>query len=410
MYDGTGLEDFSSEVTMFFEQNAEKKASLDADVVWGEGDDEVSIFVEVDAEVETWELAQAKGFRAARYDAGLGWITGPIEFGGRELGHAHESIFNAISDQYIIPTQRFFGIGLGMVGPTILLHAQEAIKRRYLRKLFRGDVIGCQLFSEPEAGSDLASVSTRAERDGDGWVINGQKVWTTGAHYADIGEILVRTDADAPRHEGLSAFVLDMKSPGVEVRPLRQMTGGSSFNEVFFSDVRIPDENRLGEINGGWQIALTTLLNERASIGAGGAASARLEFLDHQRLIRMMRHWGVNHDAVLRQEFARLYSALQIASWSGRRAMEGILATGVPGPELSMTKLVRTNNLQSASDFICNVLGPRLSADTGEWGTFAWTRFALGVPGLRIAGGSDEIQRKIIGEQVLGLPKEPQLR
>ena len=163
-----------------------------------------------------------------------------------------------------------YGIGLGMVAPTILAHATDEVKEAYLRPMYRGDIVGCQLFSEPSSGSDLASLQTRAVRDGDEWIVNGQKVWTSGAQFSDIGEIICRTDPDAPKHRGLTGFVVDMHAPGVEVRPLRQMTGGASFNEVFFTDVRMPDSHRLGEVNGGWTVALTTLMNERAAIGGGG--------------------------------------------------------------------------------------------------------------------------------------------
>jgi acyl-CoA dehydrogenase len=273
--------------------------------------------------------------------------------------------------------------------------------------MFRGDLIACQLFSEPGAGSDIASVATRAKRDGGDWVIAGQKVWTTGAQHADMGLILVRTDPTVPKHKGISAFLVDMRAAGVEVRPLRQMTGGASFNEVFFDEVRVPDEYRLGDVDDGWRIALTTLLNERASIGAGGEASARLEFLEPDRLIALLRQFGLDGDPVVRDRFAKIYIAQQVTRWNGERAMETILATGVPGPELSAAKLARTNLMRMIGDFLTDVLGPYLAADTGQWGTFAWTRFLLGVPGLRVAGGTDEIQKKIIGEQVLGLPKEP---
>ena len=168
-----------------------------------------------------------------------------------------------------MPNQGFFGIGLGMVAPTILDHAEADVAAEILPKMYRGDIVGCQLFSEPGAGSDLASLQMRAEADGDEWVITGQKVWTSGAHYSDIGEVICRTDPDLPKHKGLTGFIVDMKAPGVDVRPLRQMTGGANFNEVFFEEVRVPDTHRLGDVNDGWRVALTTLMNERASISSG---------------------------------------------------------------------------------------------------------------------------------------------
>ena len=214
------------------------------------------------------DLQRACEWRGKKYDAGFGWITGPVEYGGRGLPGAYEKAWNALEAQYQVPNQSAFTIGLGMVAPTILAHGSETAKEAYLAKMYRADIVACQLFSEPGAGSDLASLQTKAERDGDEWVITGQKVWTTGAHYSDIGEIIARTDADLPKHKGLTGFIVDMKAPGVEVRPLRQMTGGASFNEVFFNEVRVPDDDRLGDLNNGWNVALTTLMNERAAIGA----------------------------------------------------------------------------------------------------------------------------------------------
>jgi acyl-CoA dehydrogenase len=281
------------------------------------------------------------------------------------------------------------------------------VKERYLPKMWRGDIVGAQLFSEPGAGSDLAGLQTRAERDGDEWVINGQKVWTSGAQYADIGEIICRTDPDLPKHKGLTGFVIDMRAQGVEVRPLRQMTGGASFNEVFFTDLRVPDDHRLGDVNGGWSVALTTLLNERASIGAGSAGGGMGGIGNSARLIAMLDHSGLDRDPVFRQELAKVYAGFQVAKWNNQRAMDKIKAGQAPGPELSGAKLSLTANMQAVAAFVAKVLGPRMTADTGEWGTYAWSKFLLGVPGMRVAGGTDEVLRKIIGEQVLGLPKEP---
>ena len=225
---------------------------------------------EKDRAEELLDVQAACDFRRKRFDAGLGWITGPKEFGGRELPGAYERAYNQLEAKYQTPNMGVFTIGLGMVAPTILAHASDRAKDLYLEKLYRGDLVGCQLFSEPGAGSDLASLQTRAVRDGDEWIITGQKVWTSGAHYSDIGEIIARTDPDLPKHKGLTGFIVDMKAPGVEIRPLKQMTGGANFNEVFFTEVRVPDDHRLGDVNNGWNVALTTLMNERATIGGGG--------------------------------------------------------------------------------------------------------------------------------------------
>jgi acyl-CoA dehydrogenase len=402
------VDEFREEIVAFLEANATRKADEDKPFVWGEGDDDTSLFEEVDREVELQQLAESQKFRAKRYDAGLGWITGPRQYGGRELSQAHERAYGSVESKYSVPSGSFFGIGLGMVAPTILAHAQDHVKERYLPALYRGDIVGCQLFSEPGAGSDLAGLTTKAERDGDEWVLNGQKVWTSGAQYSDIGEILCRTDPDQPKHKGLTGFVVDMRAPGVDIRPLRQMTGGASFNEVFFNDVRVPDDHRLGDVNAGWSVALTTLLNERASIGAGGSAGGGIGGIGNAtRLIEMLRHFGLDQEPVFRDELARVYSGFQVAKWNNQRAMDKIKSGQAPGPELSGAKLSLTQNMRAVTEFVSKVLGPRLVADTGEWGTFSWNKMLLGLPGMRVAGGTDEVLHKIIGEQVLGLPKEP---
>ena len=262
------IDEFRAEATAFLDANAEPR-DTDQRFVWGEGDDDLALFEEVDPEAEQRQLAEAKAWRAKRFDAGFGYISGPVEYGGRELPAAYDRAYAQLEAKYAIPDQSFFGIGLGMVAPTILAHATDVVKEAYLAKMYRGDLVGAQLFSEPGAGSDLAGLQTKAVRDGDEWILTGQKVWTSGAQYSDIGEVICRTDADLPKHKGLTGFVVDMHAPGVEVVPLRQMTGGASFNEVFFNEVRVPDDHRLGDVNQGWSVALTTLMNERASIGAG---------------------------------------------------------------------------------------------------------------------------------------------
>jgi acyl-CoA dehydrogenase len=291
------------------------------------------------------------------------------------------------------------------VAPTIAAHARPEVAARYIAPLHRGDVIACQLFSEPGAGSDLASLSMRAERDGDSWVLNGQKVWTSNAHHAHIGEVICRSDPDAPKHAGMTAFLVDMSAPGVEVRPLRQMTGGAGFNEVFFTDVRVPDDHRLGEVGGGWGVAVTTLMNERASIGDGmGLGRGPGPF---ERLIALTREMGAADDPITRDRLARLWSQHKVNGWTARRAQAAMKATGVPGPEMSVLKLAGTLHLLDIADYTAAVLGPRVCADTGEWGTFAWSTLVCGVPGARLGGGTDEILRNVIGERVLGLPREP---
>ena len=273
--------------------------------------------------------------------------------------------------------------------------------------MWSADIVGCQLFSEPGAGSDLASLSTKALRDGEEWIITGQKVWTSGAQYSDIGEIICRTNPDLPKHKGLTGFIVDMHAPGIEIRPLRQMTGGASFNEVFFNEVRVPDSHRLGDENNGWNVALTTLMNERASIGGGGSTASNADNPLVVRLIAMVQHFGLNNDPLVRDELAALITGYRVASYNNQRAMAKIRSGQTPGPEMSIAKMALTINQTKLGNFAARVLGPRIQADTGEWGTYSWGSLLLGTPGLRIAGGSDEVMRNIVGERVLGLPKEP---
>jgi len=399
------IEQFRQEVTSFLDANA-KPRQAERGFSWGEGEDRVALFEEVDQAAERQQVAEAKEWRATRFDAGLGWISGPRAYGGRELPSTFDREYQSLEARYDLPNQSFFGIGLGMVAPTILAHATDEVKDAYLTKMYRGDLVGAQLFSEPGAGSDLAGLQMQAERDGDEWVLNGQKVWTSGAQYSDIGEVICRTDPSQPKHRGLTGFVVDMHAPGVEVRPLRQMTGGASFNEVFFTDVRVPDGHRLGDVNGGWSVALTTLMNERASIGGGGGGGG-LGMANAARLAEMLRHFGLGDDPVLRQKLMHLYCNFQVAKFTNQRAADKIKAGQLPGPEMSIGKLTLTANLTETAEFVSEVLGPRITADTGEWGTWAWSKFVCGTPGMRIAGGSDEVLRNIIGERVLGLPKEP---
>jgi acyl-CoA dehydrogenase len=398
------VEELEAEARAFLEANAEPRVEVQR--AWGEGSDQVSLLPERTLEEELAELDQARAWAQKRFDAGFGWITGPAQYGGRALTRDHQRAYDALEGQFATPPMTAYGIGLGMVAPTILAHAVDEVKDRYLRKMWRGDIVACQLFSEPGAGSDLAGIQTRAVRDGDEWVVTGQKVWTSGAHLSDIGEIVCRTDPEAPKHKGITAFVVDMKAPGVEVRPLRQITGGASFNEVFFTEVRIPDSHRLGDVNGGWTVALTTLMNERAAIG-GGMAGTSSGNMGTQRLIELVRHQGRDGDPLVRQQVADIVINGRVASYTNLRAMAKIAAGQLPGPEMSISKLSLTYNMRRMVELLSHVLGPKLVADSGEWGTYAWSQFVLGLPGMRVAGGTDEILHNIIGERVLGLPKEP---
>src|SRR6266851_5285364 len=291
-------EAFTEEALAFLDANVKPK--VEKRVEWGEGSDRVGLFEEKSRAQEQAEVEEAKAWRKKVFDAGFGWITGPSQYGGRELPKSYERVYQGVEADYVTPP--------------VLAHATDLAKDRYLRSMWRGEIVGCQLFSEPGAGSDLAGLQTRAIKDGDEWLITGQKVWTSGAQFSDIGEIICRTDPDAPKHKGLTGFVVDMHAPGVEVRPLRQMTGGASFNEVFFTDVRVPDDHRLGDVNQGWTVALTTLMNERASIGGGGGGMGTMS-----RVIETVRHYGLADDPLTRQALMTLWVNLRVASYTNQR-------------------------------------------------------------------------------------------
>jgi acyl-CoA dehydrogenase len=395
------VEDFASKARVFLEANAERK-EVKKKFTWGEGTDNVSMFEERSRDAEMEVLRKAKEWQAKRFDNGFGWITGPTEYGGGGLSNAHERAYNQVEREYRTAPLGVFQIGLGMVAPTILAHASDVAKEKYIRAMWRADIVGCQLFSEPGAGSDLASVQAKAERDGDEWLITGQKVWTSGAQFSDIGEIICRTDPSLPKHKGLTGFIVDMRAPGVEIRPLRQMTGGASFNEVFFNEVRVRDDHRLGEVNNGWNVALTTLMNERASIGSSDGGENNM----YTRLLAMIRHYELDKDPIVRDMLADLYINTRVAGFTSQRATDKMRAGQLPGPEMSIGKMALVDNQKRMNDLVAHVLGAKLVVDTGEWGTYAWSQLLLGAPGMRIAGGSDEVMRNIVGERVLGLPKD----
>ena len=374
-----------------------------AGFVWGEGSDEVKVFQQPDPKVEAEELPKIRAWRKGLWEAGLGWLTGPPEYGGRGLPGSYQQAFERIVREYQVPGDSPLTISLGMIAPTILRHGSEDQKRHYLPKMYSGELIACQLFSERGAGSDLASLSTQAVRTDDGeWRITGQKVWTGGAHLADIGEIICST-AERPRHRNLTAFLLDMRASGVSVRPLRQMTGGATFNEVLFDDVPVPDSARLDEEGKGWQVALTTLAHERDSMGASQFGGVGI--MSTERLGELVRQTGKAQDPAVRRAFGELMVALRAARYTqqvmGARAKAG----DTPGPEVALNKIALAANFAHLARFVADVLGPKIVADTEEWGTFAWNSVVLGAPGYRLGGGTDEILKNMIAQRVLGLPR-----
>lgn len=393
---------FEAEVREFLRDHASPRRSVRTH--WGSGSDAVGLFD--DEQTETELLARAREFRRVLFDAGLGWITGPREYGGRALPRSFQRTLARLVDEFETPDEMRLSVGLGMVGPTIATHGSAAVKERYLKAIYRADLVACQLFSEPEAGSDLAAVRTTAEWVDDHWTITGQKVWTSGAHFSDIGMLLARTGARDSRHRGLTMFLLDMGAPGVEVRPLRQMTGDASFDEVFLDGVKIPDDHRLGEVDDGWTVAMTTLVNERGSIGGGGRGVGGGDHL-LDRLRSVVEHDVRSDDHVVRQALADLYTRVSVAQMFQAQMMARMADDRDPGPIVAISKLMLTDNLQRTSQLAGLVLGPRAVVDSGDWGTYAWSELILGVPGLRVGGGTDEIQKNMLAERVLGLPREP---
>ena len=354
-------------------------------------------------------LEQAKVWQKRKYDAGWACIGWAPEFGGRGASAIEEVIWRQEESQYDLPAN-FFLIGQGMIGPTLMAWASDEDKARFLPPLASGEEVWCQLFSEPAGGSDLAALRTRAERDGDDWVINGQKIWTSGAHYSDYGVIVVRTDPTVPKHKGLSYFYVNMKAPGVEIKPIKQLTGDSDFNEVYFTDVRVSDSQRLGEVGQGWQVSLTTLMNERAAIGGSFgqmdvslamSVAAEVEIDGRPAL----------EDAAVRARIADWYVQEAGLKYTGYRSLTALSRGALPGPENSIGKLVGAPKMQAMSSYLMDLLDASgaiadeaLAAKAG-----IIQRAYMGAPGLRIAGGTDEIMANIIAERVLGLPQEPRL-
>lgn len=397
----TTVDDFAKAARSFLSGSVLERGSRSADRA-AESKSKYALF----AGSTEAELDAAVNYQRALFDAGYGWITGPVDEGGAGLTRNHEKAFAVAEREFTIPSKGPLAVSLGMVAPTVAQFGSVETRNKWSKALRRADVIGCQLFSEPGAGSDLAAVRARAKLDDESgeWIVNGQKVWTSGAHYSDIGIALTRT-SDGPRHKNLTAFVVDMHAGGVDVRPLRQMTGGADFNEVFLSDVRVPDSARLGEVGEGWAVAIAMLMHERNAIGGSSSGGSGLFRMDD--LASWIVDLGRHEDPAVVESFAKVYSGVTAAKAMRARADSNLKATGVPGPEMSLGKLALTANLQALSNLVSLVLGMQLVADSGHPQTFAWSELVLSVPGMRIGGGTDEIHRNTVAERALGLPKEP---
>jgi alkylation response protein AidB-like acyl-CoA dehydrogenase len=395
---------------------------------------------DVQAEVRAWleehwdpdqSLAE---WRDRLADSGWGCPTWPKEWYGRGLPASFNEVVAAeFARAGAVGTPP--GSGMGLAAPTILEHGSDLVKARLLRPIVTGEDVWCQLFSEPGSGSDLAGLTARAVRDGDEWVINGQKVWNTSAHHADYGMLLARTNWDVPKHRGITYFAIPMRQPGVEVRPLRQSNGYSSFNEVFLSDARVSADLVIGEVDKGWTAALTTLAHERRldlsrwsrfAQGPTGRAirEAQAEAAEYTKtyswypqragrpdlVIDQARATGRTTDPIARQEVARVYSLMRCARWTAQRAEAARARGRPPGPEGSLAKLSTSNIARAAArahSLLIGAHGMLAGADAPLNGVI--TEVVISVPAQSIAGGTDEIQRNIIGERVLGLPKEPQV-
>ncbi len=340
--------------------------------------------------------AAGKDWSRKLYDAGYAGLTWPKEYGGAEAPYSHQAIFLEEMARAEAPTH-IGVIGLGMAGPTIIVHGTDEQKSRYLDKILSAEEIWCQGFSEPDAGSDLAAARTRAEDRGDHWLVNGQKVWSSFAHIADWCILVTQTDPDAPKYRNLTYLVVDMHSPGVEVRPLRQITGEAEFNEIFFSDVEVPKENTLGEVGQGWQVAMTTLLHERGTLGF--ALTAALD-VAVRKVIALAAEQGATEEQ--RSRIAREWIELQAVKYTNYRALTSLMKTGIPGPEGSVAKLVWSENNQRLTKLALELLGPEAQVVNGNG---YWQHQQLRSRGNTIEAGSSEILRNIIAERVLGLPR-----
>ena len=348
---------------------------------------------------EQEHVRTSKAWQAILYDGGWAGITWPKEYGGRGGTPIQAAIFAQEQARFDVPGS-IFSQGIGMAGPALMAHGSDAQKDRFLPPMLRGDEVWCQLFSEPGSGSDLASLVTRAEPDGDQWIVNGQKVWTSSAHYSDFGILLARTGEVSDRHRGISYFLLDMRSPGVEVRPLRQITGSAHFCEVFLTDVAIPDANRVGPVSGGWAVAMTTLTSERSLISTLGGDR-------FSRLAALARSTGRASDPVARQDLVEIYIRLELVKYLGWRQLTA-MSKGLPqGPESSVAKLALSVTLGRMGDLIMGLRGAGgMVASDDPQVSYLDSQF-LGQWSSRFGGGTEQVQRNIIGERLLGLPREP---
>ncbi|MEM9034918.1 MAG: acyl-CoA dehydrogenase family protein [Actinomycetota bacterium] len=350
-------------------------------------------------------VAVQQKFQKALSDAGLAGLTYPTEFGGQGLTKAHERLWREVYNEYPDMTGQLT-ITHGMCLPVLQEFGSDEQKQEFMPKLISAEEIWCQMFSEPGAGSDVASLQTKAIRDGDEWIINGQKVWTTLAHVCDYGIIIARTDVDQPKHRGITMFIIDMNAPGVDIRPIHQIDGGMHFNEIFFSDVRIPASWQLGPLNEGWRLATAMLMYERVAIGTGSKSGVTTPTYD--MFAALARKQGRDGEPVIRQALMQLYAEETAKSLVSMRTRAELKAGRAPGPGGSLGKLHGAVIARMMRDLALELAGPGglAWAEDDENGD-KWAALTLRSFAANIAGGTDEIQKNIIGDRVLGLPREP---
>ena len=379
---------------------AEARDWLDAHAIPKGHPDDFSLGLWTGTYDEETYIRRCQHWQRTLFDGGWAGMTWPKAYGGRGGRPIHQVIFNQEQARYGVSSGAFM-ISIGMAGPTILAHGTDEQKDRFLPAMLRGDEMWCQLFSEPGAGSDLAALATRAERDGDEWVVTGQKVWTSSPDRARWGMLLARTDTGVPKHRGIGYFLLDMATPGIEVRPLRQMTGESHFSEVFLDGVRVPASNLLGEPGDGWRIAQTTLTSERSSIAGGTGATP-------EGLVALARAVGATGDPLARQRLVDAHIRYELLRFLRYRSQTALSQGRRPGAEASVMKLAFARYMKALTEAAIGVQGAHgLLAGDDVVDDGMWLRRFLHSPSLRIAGGSDQVQANIMGERALGLPPEP---
>ena len=395
--------EFRSQVREFLDHNAQKRSEVSLTGSSAGAPETVS---GEDAAKEA--LKKAKEWQKKKAEAGLAAILWPKEFGGYGGTPIEQVIYQQEEHNYFVHSG-YFEIGIGMLGPTMMVWGKDEDKKRYLPKMLNGEEIWCQLFSEPSAGSDLAGIRMKAEKDGSDWILNGQKVWTSGAHFADYGMIVARSDPSAVKHKGLTYFFLDMKTPGIEVRPIKQISGSANFNEVFFNNVRVPDTQRLGEEGDGWKVSLTTLMNERLAVGDPPG-------LDFDQIFDLTKEVEVEDgpaikNSEVRQKIADWYVQSRGLQYTKYRSITALSKGQTPGPELSISKLVTASKMQDVSSYALDLMDMNgyVLDDKNPVMNNLFQNGLFFSTALRIAGGTDEVLRNIIAERVLGLPQDERM-